>query len=516
MATITISSDESDVEYSTKKPNDIEVKPKQDPIVTEILKCKKVSQVSVSTNNNVKVTQTSVKRKQVASDYKTENNTPKKSKQTDIRDIFKTNSKEDSGANDIKIDIKKLSNEHKNIEIVKKSVVTKSKTVLLQGTNGANSVSITIEPRKDNKSSSIKSVKIEPKPSTSKCEIPVVHNNTEKIECVDILSGSDEETSSKSTWVSNDRNNYNQVVKQLKEELNKLDAHCQKLLLNDQMKQKFNKGKEETLKLLDCIANDKKDLSDIMSLLVEKQEASEREPKKAILMFYEWFNELKKLKETSLNVKDDKNLKLLYRALAKCKKKIKKLEEAEVDFDDDDNSTYIQESKYKERAMKIYKRICKIEKTKVDSINPLKSRLDFKHSKHTQINEAIRKKFSDNFAFPDSSQVFKCVKKCVTENSIKMSDKEVEYEAMTCFKRLGAMLKKRRQTEYKMGLFYNIAESGDPAEHDPELQEKLKNSTQRLETAINEITEKYTKLQDCGKDIDVSSDSSDSCVENSD
>lgn len=53
----------------------------------------------------------------------------------------------------------------------------------------------------------------------------------------------------------------------------------------------------------------------------------------------------------------DARLKALYKALVKCKRTIMDLDEAEVDWEDDDNSSYLKKVRFEKRACEIYDKV---------------------------------------------------------------------------------------------------------------------------------------------------------------
>lgn len=53
----------------------------------------------------------------------------------------------------------------------------------------------------------------------------------------------------------------------------------------------------------------------------------------------------------------DARLKVLYKALVKCKRTIMDLDEAEVDWEDDDNSSYLKKVRFEKRACEIYDKV---------------------------------------------------------------------------------------------------------------------------------------------------------------
>jgi len=58
--------------------------------------------------------------------------------------------------------------------------------------------------------------------------------------------------------------------------------------------------------------------------------------------------------------KEDLRLKKLYKGLVPLKRNIADLEQAEVDWDDDEDSSYLKKVRYEKRVCDIYNQICEI------------------------------------------------------------------------------------------------------------------------------------------------------------
>lgn len=136
----------------------------------------------------------------------------------------------------------------------------------------------------------------------------------------------------------------------------------------------------------------------------------------------------------------EKRLKKIVKVMNICEKRIKMLEEAEVDFDDEDNSNYIKLEKYKERMVNLYNEYCRITGDNADAGRPY---LRPKHLNPTQIvivdqaitnfiNAKITKRnklkrngrFTDDLIFPDYTDILKCVSDCNEKNNLGLDKKK--------------------------------------------------------------------------------------------
>lgn len=136
----------------------------------------------------------------------------------------------------------------------------------------------------------------------------------------------------------------------------------------------------------------------------------------------------------------EKRLKKIVKVMNICERRIKALEEAEVDFSDEDNSNYIKLEKYKERMVKLYNEYCRITGDNADAGRPY---LRPKHLNPTQIvivdqaitnfiNAKITKRnrlkkngrFTDDLIFPDYTDILKCVSDCNEKNNLGLDRKK--------------------------------------------------------------------------------------------
>lgn len=192
---------------------------------------------------------------------------------------------------------------------------------------------------------------------------------------------------------------------------------------------------------------------------------------------------------------DMPKIKKLDKAMRLILKKIKQLENEEIDFSDEENSSYLQLERYTERLNKIHVKYCQLIKRNPHVGRLLYDKIQFVSAKHNEINYAITKLVKRN-TFPTYYDVEKCVRKCVTESKLPLSEGDIKDESLLCFKRIGDLMQSRRKKE----LYEVHSASGslneDPALKDPELSKKLKISYEEGEKKLKEVIEAFVKKQE--------------------
>lgn len=168
-----------------------------------------------------------------------------------------------------------------------------------------------------------------------------------------------------------------------------------------------------------------------------------------------------------------KHLLKLEKSLKECAKEIKKLEEAEVDWDDDDESNYILCAKYKRRYMELFRKIA--EQKELSSSLDRKSEKKFicGESRYPEINKKIQKFVNRTKQFPDFHDIKKLVRAANTTlhlNAIQVND-----EAENIFQAVGKKLKNRRAIDEAEVLESYLKEDQmeDPAAKNEDLNKKL-------------------------------------------
>jgi death-associated protein 6 len=185
----------------------------------------------------------------------------------------------------------------------------------------------------------------------------------------------------------------------------------------------------------------------------------------------------------------DTMLKKLYKALVKIKQHIKDLEEAEVDWDDDDDSAYIKKVRFEKRACDIYEKICEITGESTHAHRIVKKPITFKGTDFPEFNKKLQKIVNAKNSFPNFLDVLKTLDYCNKKHKFGLVADQLKRVAQDAFEKLGKTLQKRRKDDlYESTTFY-IGKTTDPAKEDPELRSQLEKNKKfyaKYDDIINE------------------------------
>ncbi|XP_012282900.1 death domain-associated protein 6 isoform X2 [Orussus abietinus] len=213
--------------------------------------------------------------------------------------------------------------------------------------------------------------------------------------------------------------------------------------------------------------------------------------------------------------KIEKYLKKLEYAMERCERRIKKLEEAEVDFDDDNDSNYIKTERYKQRMVELYTKWCELSGESADAGRTYLRPKSIKVSPIDCLNQAIcsfvnskisrRNKSTKNISsasaviFPDYGDILTCLKKCNDEKQLGLTKKRQEAIAKDAFTRIGEYLQHVRRADYwDTFSLYLEKEDNDPAKKSRDLSEKLQKNQEEGKKKLAEVFETYAKKQETG------------------
>ncbi|KAL5235627.1 hypothetical protein ACI65C_003037 [Semiaphis heraclei] len=205
-----------------------------------------------------------------------------------------------------------------------------------------------------------------------------------------------------------------------------------------------------------------------------------------------------------MNEKTLKQLKKLKTALKSIRKKIKNLEEKEMDINNDDefnsDSAYILKDKYEKRIVEIYKRMCKLRDEPHFLEEPI---LRFRSTNDSLVNKTIEKYYNLNKTFPDYFEIYTLLKCLRDKKKLKWTEAELKNISHDAFLKLGKQLKLRRLNEY-FGRLANVNTIKDPAEENEELKKKLDESNKKLHSDLNALTLKFKNKQDYAEETEGS------------
>lgn len=194
------------------------------------------------------------------------------------------------------------------------------------------------------------------------------------------------------------------------------------------------------------------------------------------------------MKGTGDEIKD-LYLKKLYKALVKLKRHIADLEEAEVDWDDDEDSSYLKKVRYEKRACEIYNKICQITGESTHAHRIVKKPIKFKGTDFSAFNAKLQKLVNKKKSFPNYLDVLKLLDYCNKTHKFGLTNDQLRPFAQDAFEKLGKALQKRRKDDFYESAVSYVGKTKDPAKDDPELRaqlEKNKKFYAKYDDIINE------------------------------
>ncbi|XP_034233555.1 death domain-associated protein 6-like isoform X2 [Thrips palmi] len=190
------------------------------------------------------------------------------------------------------------------------------------------------------------------------------------------------------------------------------------------------------------------------------------------------------------NARDEMKMKKLSKTLKKLQKIIKKLEQKEVDWEDDSDSAYIILQRYKQRAVKVFQKLCDYTKESKSAGNLNKIHLS-KGTCFPKVNKCVENFVNKTGQFPDFVDILELMKESNEKDNMKLQEYEIEDMAKKVFEEVGGELQKQRKHGVADSLLVFMEdEKGDPAEDSTELKEKL-NENAKHWTKINEIIDDF-------------------------
>lgn len=126
------------------------------------------------------------------------------------------------------------------------------------------------------------------------------------------------------------------------------------------------------------------------------------------------------------NRRTEERIRKLNRTLYTITKRISALEEADVDWNDDDDSSYLQVERYKKRACQIYEKICDLTGESKSAHRQMKQPIMFKDSPYPQFNRTLSAFVNRMHEFPDYYDVLKLLEHCNKEKELGLASFEMK------------------------------------------------------------------------------------------
>jgi hypothetical protein len=187
----------------------------------------------------------------------------------------------------------------------------------------------------------------------------------------------------------------------------------------------------------------------------------------------------------------DRQIKKLSKIVMKLQIMIQRLEEKEVDFDDESDSSYIRLQRYRERFCKVHEKLCELTGDSV-AYKGNRRRIAFSGTDSSDINRCIEKFVNKTGQFPDFHDILSLVKS--VQSDVNMKPETLRRIAEDAFLSLGQQLQRQRQYEAWNSVSVFLKDQPDPAESNAELQSMLQNNateyTARMQNVIDSFAER--------------------------
>ncbi|XP_047496791.1 death domain-associated protein 6-like [Penaeus chinensis] len=190
--------------------------------------------------------------------------------------------------------------------------------------------------------------------------------------------------------------------------------------------------------------------------------------------------------------KRNSRLRKVEKKMKEISDKIKELEKAEVDLDDEDNSAYLVEERLKRQFSKLHDYYCRIAQCSPATGRPIERKFKYQGSRYPEINKRISAWVNKNKEFPDYVDVLNLVKKVTKQSSLPLRPETVRVQAQEIFRDVGRILKERRESDDLYNIYgYAEEEVPDPAAEDDELSRKLQENETIAKEKLDKIFQDY-------------------------
>lgn len=126
-------------------------------------------------------------------------------------------------------------------------------------------------------------------------------------------------------------------------------------------------------------------------------------------------------KQNEADAKKEKQIEKLSKALRILQWKIRKCEEAEVDWDDESNSKYLMTERFKQRACDIYNKLCDLTGESRSAERIVKKPIKFDGTSYREFNRKLEKFINETKAFPDMFDVLRIMDHCSKHYNYRLS-----------------------------------------------------------------------------------------------
>ncbi|XP_063794315.1 death domain-associated protein 6 isoform X2 [Pseudophryne corroboree] len=186
---------------------------------------------------------------------------------------------------------------------------------------------------------------------------------------------------------------------------------------------------------------------------------------------------------------------------------IKKLQEKELSLEDleDEDSSYIQESRLKRKLLRIFEKLCELRDCPSLTGRVIEQRIQYRGTRYPEVNRRLEK-FINSYRdiFPDYGDVLRVIQKANEKHNLTLSRKQMQSMAQDAFRELGNKLQDRRHLDMVYNFGSHLTDSfknvNDPALQDQSLARHLRDNRNMALSHLDDIIKKYAEMQDDGEE----------------
>ncbi|XP_040298540.1 death domain-associated protein 6 [Bufo bufo] len=202
-----------------------------------------------------------------------------------------------------------------------------------------------------------------------------------------------------------------------------------------------------------------------------------------------------------------RQIRYLENLLRTYSQEINKLQEKELSLEDleDEDSTYIQESRLKRKLLRIFDKLCELKDCSSFTGRVIEQRILYRGTRYPEINRRLEKFInSTRDLFPDYGDILRLVERANDKHSLGLSRKQMQSMSQDAFRELGNKLQDRRHLDmiYNFGCHLTdpYKSVNDPAQQDTSLSRRLRENRNTAMSRLDDVIKKYAQLQDDDED----------------
>ncbi|KAE8585123.1 hypothetical protein XENTR_v10021223 [Xenopus tropicalis] len=210
---------------------------------------------------------------------------------------------------------------------------------------------------------------------------------------------------------------------------------------------------------------------------------------------------------TSKKAGSKAQIRYLENLLQTFSREIQKLQEKELSLDEleDEDSSYIQESRLKRKLLCIFHKLCQLKGCPSLTGRVIEQKIKYCGTRYPEVNRRLQKFINETSdGFPDYGDVLRVIQKANEKHSLGLVRRQMEGMAQDAFRELGNRLQERRHLDlvYNFGCHLTDAYKPgfDPALQDPALTRRLRENRGVALSHLDDIIKKYAEMQDEGED----------------